>query len=491
MFKSDLHYRKWLILILIVYIFLNGILYIRIGLMPDESNLLFTTKMMTQGFIPYKDYATDIKAPGMYYYLYPFLLITENWAIIKFSAFFINALSSIFLFMFVRRIFSEKVAFLSSILFLIVMSLPGTTGYTLTADRFVVLFSILTAYSFHRSFTDRKYLIISGIFLGLAFIFKQTGIMLIVFIFLFYLMNFLTNRNKKYAKNMFMSFFLILLSFAIPVILVILHYAYVDGLDKMIYWTTEGVFNHYKDSYIINDFIIRIATIENAYQFSIMSIIWLLSLSMILLILFKFIKNSASQNDIFLLAWIIGVSYPFIVILKYYMLLTVPMVILTSVCLIEIFKSFKKENLYLKSTVLTFFFLLIILSLSVNLYSEYNLQRYQPKLFSDIIKTSEYVKENTKSNEKIFVLGYAHEIYLFSGRNPPLGMFYLYLKPTINQTQEESTIGILSDNDIKIIVIAYTDQPIKDYIPDEYNYIQKNYNKEKTFGLFDIYRKNT
>lgn len=491
MFKLKRSYRNLLIIAILAYLALNSVLYFRVGLMPDEGNFLFTAKTMTQGYVPYKDYATDIKPPGMYYFLYPFLLVTQGWEAIRFGIFLINVLSSVVIFLLARRMYSERIALLSAVMLLVILSLPGTDGYEITADRFLVLFGALAAYSFHRSLEDRKYLVLAGVFAGTAFIFKQVGIMLLAFILLFYFLDFLQrNRNMKYAKNSVLSFLLVIVSFSIPVIAISLHFAYMGGLDKMVYWTTQEVFGLHKNNYIFYDFIGKIATMENAYQFSIMSIVWLFSFGMVLAIFYKFMKGVATHNEIFLAAWLAGVSYPFVVLLKYYMLMIAPMVILTSICLVEVFRFLKgRANLYVKSLMVTSILILLALSAAVNLYSEYKLQKYRPDFFGNVLKTSGYISEITAPGDKVYIFGYAEDIYFFSGRNPPAGLFYVYPRPITTPGEEESAIKIIMDSDVKIMVVAYKEQPLKYYVPNLYGYIQREYKLEKSFGVFDVYSK--
>ena len=214
------------------------------------------------------------------------------------------------------------------------------------------------------------------------------------------------------------------------------------------------------------------------------------SLGMALAILYKFVKGAATQNEIFLAAWLAGVSYPFVVLLKYYMLMIAPMVILTSICLLEVFRFLKgRANLYVKSLMVASVLILLALSVAVNLYSEYKLQKYRPDFFGNVLKASEYIANRTASGEKIYIFGYAEDIYFFSGRNPPVGLFYVYPRPLTTPEEEESTIRIITNSDVKIIVVAYKEQPLKYYVPSLYGYIQKEYKLEESFGVFDIYSK--
>ena len=129
------------------------------------------------------------------------------------------------------------------------------------------------------------------------------------------------------------------------------------------------------------------------------------------------------------------------------------------------------------------------LSVAVNLYSEYKLQKYRPDFFGNVLKASEYIANRTASGEKIYIFGYAEDIYFFSGRNPPVGLFYVYPRPLTTPEEEESTIRIITNSDVKIIVVAYKEQPLKYYVPSLYGYIQKEYKLEESFGVFDIYSK--
>src|SRR3989338_7494590 len=105
--------------LLAVYVFLNSFMYMNIGFSSDESNFLFTTKKMQEGHPPYKDYPTDIKMPGNYYFLSMFLAVgIDNLQFFRLLAFSINCVTAIFVYFLSSKIVGEKWGITSASIFL-------------------------------------------------------------------------------------------------------------------------------------------------------------------------------------------------------------------------------------------------------------------------------------------------------------------------------------------------------------------------------------
>lgn len=104
-----------------------------------------------------------------------------------------------------------------------------------------------------------------------------------------------------------------------------------------------------------------------------------------------------------------------------------------------------------------------------------------------------YIKENTNSNDKIFVLNWWDSIYALSGRLPATDPLVPQLSwyQEIPGIQEKEVIGFIESKPKMIILYPYTESGLSAYVPLRlYNYIQTNYKlKEKVDGIEILIKK--
>ena len=209
-----------LFLIIITHIFLLS----KLVFFPYPE--LFIYSYLTKiGLVPYKQ-IFDQHFPGIMFF--PINLATlgiDTVFEMRLLHFAIISITQILLFVVVKKLFnSNLLALASNILYLIWQ--PFFEGYVLWIDSFIPLF-LLPALYFLVSKKSNKSILLSGLFLGTALLFKQVAAPLIFMTFLFLILT-----NKPLKKNL--SF---LLGLAVPILILVLFVTYKNIWEDFIYWS--------------------------------------------------------------------------------------------------------------------------------------------------------------------------------------------------------------------------------------------------------------
>ena len=129
----------------------------------------------------------------------------------------------------------------------------------------------------------------------------------------------------------------------------------------------------------------------------------------------------------------------------------------------------------------------LLLSVTLNVYSVYRLHSTYEDFYSQQMEVSDYISNITKDGDIIYVYGYVPSIYYYSGRDPPLGLYYIYpYKEHVNETEQKRTVEILKNSNVSVIAL-FTGQKSEENNPITYSFIVTEYNLNRTVGEFDIY----
>ncbi|MBI4162339.1 MAG: glycosyltransferase family 39 protein [Candidatus Aenigmarchaeota archaeon] len=486
--------RRNLVLILFAYLVVSSILYINLPMAEDESNIIYVSQKWNEGHIPYKDYSGDSKTPGMYYYTAFLLKFTDSMPILRSSIFLVNILATVFLFMIASNLFDKKKGLLSAMLFLLLLLMPGMNGYFFIVDRLFVMFSLAAVYFFVKQIKNRSigYILVSGLMAGIALVFKQLAVTLPALFIIFFLCVVVNDakrpnafRQRKLAKTTVDSFIL-LIGIAIPVLIVVFHFAALGGLNSMAYWVVKGVTNQFDaESIIVHPE--TITSLNHIYQFSVMAPFWISSLIVSLALAVKILRKKVSRNEFFLFLWLLSTMHVMVLLLAFQAGQFAPLAIMTGLFFIDYRKKLGRTKAQ-KTLVYALIVFMIGLSASVNIYSEYNLQTTRRAFYQQEIDVANYIQSHTAQGENIYVFGYRPSIFLLSDRDPPanapvLGNFNIQVK----NTYENATITVLENQKTNYVIHETLTKP--EDAPVLFSYIQKNYDIEATIGRFDVYRR--
>lgn len=177
----------------------------------DESIVLFEGKALLQGLLIYRDIFV-MQTPGMAFTVAGvFSLFGKNYLLMRFLTIALSSLTAIPLYVVGREVWGERAGVFAAVLYQLhplVLTLSTFTWYTIYWTFFLVC-AIALFMTYQR--TDRtKHLVLAGIATGLAFMYKQPGILIAMPI----VGHLLASRRKRAVAIYLMSLALSLLPLA-------------------------------------------------------------------------------------------------------------------------------------------------------------------------------------------------------------------------------------------------------------------------------------
>ena len=483
MYKNLIRYRYWIILFL-VFIILRIPSLFEPYWYGDEGIYLTLGQAIRKGITLYS-HIHDNKPPTLYYLaaisqtVFGFRLLLLIFMIP--TIYFFNRLSLFFL--------SPKASKIATFIFMVLTSIPLIEGNIANAEVFMLLPTILAIYiifPIHKSYI--KYFI-AGLLLGLAFTIKIPVAIEFAFLCLWLLINGLSPFKKLFSniKNIIIFSF----AFLIPITI------------WAIYYYIQGAFNPFLFASLFQNFgyISSWSTGTQTASASsggiIIRFVFLL-IAWVLIFLLK-IKKLISSKFSFLLFWFFatifgallsGRPYP------HYLIQVLPPLVLI---IIHLFNFKDKKNQFL-SLISILFFVLIIFKFKFYFYPVFkyysNFYSYvlDKKSVSDyknyfgyqvgnIYKISEFIKNNTNSNDKIFIWGDEPYVYALSNRLPSSKYTVAYHIVDFNGYQ--LTMDKIKANLPKFII--YYEMPNRSF-PDLDHFIKNYYFINKTVDNIIVFK---
>ncbi len=192
--------EKWVWLALAVIVVCYAAIRIRLLSMPlerDEGEYTYTGQLILQGIPPFT-LSYNMKAPGIYYaYALVMALFGQNVIGIHVGLLLVNAGAVILLFLIARRLFDSTVGLVSAAAYGFLTINAQILGTQAHATHFVVLPALGGILCAMTAVERRglKFLIWSGLLLGLAFTMKQHGVFFVLFTLLYLLWNDISRRR--------------------------------------------------------------------------------------------------------------------------------------------------------------------------------------------------------------------------------------------------------------------------------------------------------
>ena len=354
------------------------------------------------------------------------------------------------LYVFSYRIFKNKwKALIVNFLYLIWH--PFFEGWVFWIDSFLPLLLLPASYALYK----RK-LFLSGLFLGLGIVFKQTLIPLsfLIFIYLFW-------QSEK-------SVYKYLLGLLIPIILMLLYLISIGVIKNFWYWTV--IFN--LTTYAQYGRGIHPSLAHFSRVFLVFGSAFLV---------FKKMKSREGQILlIFLIGTLLGLSTRFDFV---HFQPALPFAILATVYGLERFGKLGRLGIF-GYTLIAVWWLIIF----------YNGHLGQKVFFFDEQTkiTASKIKQYTKPMDKIFVFGAPPHLYQMADRLPAGNIFVFQFPWFLMKAEGRILEGIKRDQPEVIVsdrMVEIEGESIKDYAGKIDRYIQENYEKIDSVGSTEILRK--
>lgn len=508
MLKKNIEFTQdqiaWL-LIIIILIVAGVIRYSLIGVPfeRDEGEYAYAGQLILKGIPPYKE-VFNMKLPGIYYaYSLLLYIFGETHQGVHFGLIIINGITTIFVFLLARLFFSNTSSVFSAACFAYLSLLGSVQGLFANAEHFVLLFSVPGAFFLVRGVSERTIwrLFLSGLLFGIGFLIKQHGAAFCVFGAV-YLVCFNISASDYRYNRFFRDFLLYGIGVILTYVLICVAMATQGVFDEFWFWTVE-----YAMTYITQVSLIDALLVFNSNSRDIIlsaPFIWLvIGLGFFLLLSKKTSQGQKKFLFLFLLFSFLSIC-PGFFFRPHYFILLLPSVCLVASLSMDVLPSFFNDSQknYKWSIVIT---ALIVFAFGYSIYtqrkylffmnsSQISRSIYGLNPFIESIAIAEYIRNNSRDEDKIAILGSEPQIMFYAKRQSASGHIYMYPlmeKHEYSLKMQKKFIEDIEANKPKFIVFVniptswLASKESNMEILDWFKHYSKN--KTKIVGLIDIF----
>jgi len=400
--------------------------------MSDEAGYAYVAQGILAGEVPYRD-MFDHKTPVIYYiYATIFRVFGATDFFLRFCTMLWAMATAIFVFLVGRKLLEDTGGLISAFLYAVFSSGVYVAGSMSNSENFMVLFLLIALYFFLGSKNKPFFLVLAGVFSGLAFMTKQVAI----YNFLV-LVGFLLIEGKKGLKDLLwltVGFLVFPVAFSL-------------------YFLTQGAFSafincayifnfYYIQSFSLEFFALRIASIAALGNL----ILWLLSIIAAFLILLK----DRDRNLLLLLCWtlfmIFGVCTGGFYFNHYFFILIPSLCLLSSYTLLKWIKA--RFSLWVNAIFIILIILLLCFTAQKQLpfffkYSpeEISFNRYGQNKDLVVREIGLLIKSRVKPDQYILARYVPQGIYYYSRARYP-GRYFFGV-PSENKVRYHNSSGKL------------------------------------------------
>jgi hypothetical protein len=458
----------------------------------DEGEYAYMGQLILDGIPPYK-YAYNMKLPGTYGMYALFLkAFGETTRGIHIGFMTMNLLTILMLFQFVKKICNSFTALISSAAYGVFALNPYVLGFAAHATHFLLFWSLPGVYLLFAAWERKsifRYLAI-GVFFGMGFLMKQQAIFLILFsglVLLFYsLLEF--KKGEFRFKEFFTRGVLLVTGTLLPFLLIVTWLYFSGVFPSFWYWTFQ-----YASKYA------AMSTLGEGFK-NLTNVFWLLTFGYktlwalvgIGLILSFFIKQEIPKKVFLFLLLVFSflTTTPGLYFREHYFITFLPFAFIYFGITMEMIRKIllEKWNVFIATGIVVIAFLFIF---KFKAHKEYYFKENPVKLsriiygvnpFPEAIKISEYIKANTKEDERIVVLGSEPEIYFYADRKSATGFIYMYPLMELHPYAKEMQMNLVKD-------IENNPHSYLVYVNKKLNYTWSILEKSETY-LIDWLEKN-
>ncbi|MBW3015152.1 glycosyltransferase family 39 protein [Candidatus Woesearchaeota archaeon] len=499
--------KEVLILLIIILVSIGfRFLYVNeVFLDPDESSYAYLANNWLEGNVLYKT-AWEHHTPGVYFiYAAVFKFMGMSMYNVRLFTMFYVMLTSLMLYKFGKDHYSKNAGLFSALLYAVYSAGTNVQGHTSNTEIFIVLPLILSVYFLMKAEEGGNYWFypLSGLFAGIGFLIKQPPLVHMVGI-LFYLTiaYFIFNKDFKVLVKKGAA---VLLGFIVPVIAVALYFNMHDALWDMVSITLLYNVGYASSAFglrfliyagytilrfIVGNFLISL--------FGVVSFVWIIN---------NIRKREFEKNELILGIWLIF-SYLMVVMggrfFKHYFILLIP-----PLCILSAYWLHKVESIRMRDFVKLSLLLLVIIGLIVPLNevvrsyvdNEYFVEQLKlPENYNKLEEAGEYIKENSEVGDKIYVWGFAPQIYYYAERLAPTKYHTIFPLYAVNlEDQPEDFVAKLDEEAVNefleqiksdlpsYIVITEGYRPVSD-IEEFGRLIEEDYELDKEIYEIEIYK---
>jgi len=443
----------------------------------DQGIYAYAGKLLLEGKIQYR-YVFDLKPPGVHYtFALAEMIFGDSMFSVRIFDIFWQSLTALVIFLITFHFSKSKSAGIFSSFLYIFLYYRLDYWHTLQADGFLNLpfaYCVLLLITSSADETEPK-MIIAGIFFALTVLFKYTVLVFLGFLLLWLFIG--INRNLKVRFKNYM-FFLIGFVFSLMLIM-------------GIYYLTDSLHQFIDVQFVQIPLYAGIGFDTESFSFIVRNIIHMLFSSVYsplilscFILFFIFIRGKKFTADRMLLfIWIISEIINLVVQWKFFhyhfLVIIPPIVVGTSITCSYLFELYHEK--YPKILNISFITILIFYLIFASkpyisnyqklfeyaggrkslkqLYIETGVTSDSAFMISNTYKAVDYVTQNTKNSDKIFIWGFDPVVYYLSGRECASKFIYnfpLYWKGN-NNTFRKEFLEELNSNNPELILVSQKD----------------------------------
>jgi hypothetical protein len=437
-FMSWLKRHAALLCVLVVIAFAVAV-RLRVADVPlerDEGEYAYAGQLILQGIPPYK-LAYNMKFPGTYYAYSVILALFGQtpWGI-HFGLLLINAATSLLLFHLARRLLGDSLgAAVAAVAFTVLSLDRGMMGVFAHATHFVLLPALAGFIALLNAIDSKKLnrFLIAGALLGLAVLMKQQAIFLLAFGMGLEVWREMRETPRD-VRGMVLRSSLVALGSIVPFAVLSIALAAQGVLGKFWFWTFQYA-KEYVSEIPLSDALANLISAGNDITQA-NSAIWILSGLGVLALCFKpWERRVRAFLFGFLAASFLAVCPGFYFRGHYFILLIPVAALMVGVAVISISRLLGQ---FLSSTIARTLALATFTG-AVGLYvsneREYLFSMPMPQLsrliyggnpFIEALEIARYIRDKTKPEDRIAILGSEPEIYFYADRKSATGYIYTY-----------------------------------------------------------------
>lgn len=406
---------SWLAMATILLASLSRIFLASVAMTRDEGAYGYLGKLAASGFTPYVDFY-EMKPPFLFY------LYGLGGGVFGFSdlglrlfGLFLNVVSCLLIYLTLKRYVQKPYALISAAMFALLSVNPYVFGFTMVAEHIVNALVLLSVYLVHKSYDLKglKFLILAGASFAIAILTKQTAIVLSpVFLLIFIL-----EKNKKPWMTQTAWF---AAGAIIPALLMLILLMITGSLDEALYWLIKypsqytSTVGFEKGMGFLRFFFSRITGFQ-------MSLFIIASLALITnLIYFK--RRPNNWLLIYLFLAVVSILPGFRFYGQYWLLLFVPLAMLTGSALHEVGKKNLRIGMFSGLAVIAFILIELVAHKNYYFFKGYSPdieKLYVNNPFDAIRKLSKYAGTLMNENENLMVIGSEPQAYLYADKIAP------------------------------------------------------------------------
>jgi hypothetical protein len=407
----------------------------------DEGEYAYSGQLLLQHTPPYK-FAYNMKLPGIYAaYAIILLALGQTASGIHLGLLFVNAFSSIVLYLLTARLFGKLAGLVATASFFLLSASPSVMGFQAHATNFVVLpacigilFLIHGLQSGVQSGLERRsrwMYLISGLLCGIAFLMKQHGLFFALFCF-FYLIRSGWKRKQTF-RDIFADVGAMAIGFLLPYAVTCWVLYRLGVFQQFWFWTVSyaGEYSKMGLHRGVHAFVESFGTILRANP-----TIWLIALIGFAAPLWSHEARKYFGFTSALLLFSFLALCPGAYFRPHYFVLLLPIAAMLSG--IAISSTTERLSARGPHRILKFIPALAFLAaFGLSIVRQHTFYfsldpagavqaTYGSNPFIAAVKTADYIRENSSDNTQIAVLGSEPEIYFYAHRRSATGYLYMY-----------------------------------------------------------------